>query len=828
MLRLKRASALPNSIFRLSSLFFPSRSTMSSNKFALQEADAYINYDTFLASNFDAGQYAHEVVEEAEKGDGTEITTALSTLQFNIESLTSQIQKQVSLNYDVLLSQIIGIKELDSVLLMIQKNIHTLKEALLRLSTKVRPPFEQIQQYTIQLRNLQATSDVLRRLHRFTILCKRLTSQYPVQADTVPDRDLAAAATTLYELGLIMDEADLDGIHLVQNDLTRIRQCRDAIEQEATRLFHQGVDSHSPSKMAASLQIFHNLKMMVPTVQTWVNALLKRLDDKITQTVDMQQLQKEIKSNPAASGPAVRRVNNEPTFGNQIPWANTFWVNMEELMNYMSDSYVKIYNVEKALELKKDSFTHITFLEEVTKSLDTSSLVSYFWHSMSTTFEKELKNASKGSSFLQNSLIGDYPKFLRMLHGFFSRVALHKGASILDYSNSPEYLIMLRSFDTFESGYLARSLSRMYEVVNGIFPSYGGLARTPPGRSDVANMMRTIEKELELTAFEPHLLQKVSRNVVKMVNMFCVKCEALVVTSVQTIYSPSPNMAITNYLNMNIELANVLYSLNQAVWKVIEDYSNDIIDIIRPGTEECQQLMSTIGDNVAESIRADATRILLRIHQEDFSGQLPGQDDMDENSSSQYTKELAKHVRYYHSQILSRFACGTEPKTWVKAIAQHILRVFVFQASLVRPLSEAGKLKLAGDMAEIEFIVSQLLAEYGMRIEEAGAVYKGLRSFRPLLFLDSAQLAAAHHAAGLPPLVQIHHLIVRSQTTSQPLSLPHTVYDLSRQEYMAWMDAQTTKEAVQLAFDALTRNIQDDTRESQEFRAIQAIVENLE
>lgn len=60
--------------------------------------------------------------------------------------------------------------------------------------------------------------------------------------------------------------------------------------------------------------------------------------------------------------------------------------------------------------------------------------------------------------------------------------------------NSPEYIIMLRSFSTFENGYLARSLTRMHETVNATFPSYGGLSRTPPGKSNVLTITRIIEK----------------------------------------------------------------------------------------------------------------------------------------------------------------------------------------------------------------------------------------------------------------------------------------------------------------------------------------------
>lgn len=38
------------------------------------------------------------------------------------------------------------------------------------------------------------------------------------------------------------------------------------------------------------------------------------------------------------------------------------------------------------------------------------------------------------SVFLQNTLVGEYPKLLRYLHTFFSRVAIHDGTALSEYS----------------------------------------------------------------------------------------------------------------------------------------------------------------------------------------------------------------------------------------------------------------------------------------------------------------------------------------------------------------------------------------------------------
>lgn len=76
-------------------------------------------------------------------------------------------------------------------------------------------------------------------------------------------------------------------------------------------------------------------------------------------------------------------------------------------------------------------------------------------------------------------------------------------------------------------------------------------------------------------------------------------------------------------------------------------------------------------------------------------------------------------------------------------IARHALRHFVLHASLIRPLGEAGKLKLTSDMTELEFATSQLLlsatsgvaapgvaAPAALTLADCGEDFKALRSFR--------------------------------------------------------------------------------------------------
>ncbi|CAO3693108.1 unnamed protein product [Rhizopus stolonifer] len=720
--------------------------------------------------------------------------------------LNKQIQEQVTSNYEILLKQLVGMKDIEKVLDVIQLDINSLNDSLQNIALKVRYPYQQLSHYSRQFENLQTTCDLLRKLYRFTILKRRLETQLEStsSADHIP-----TAALILHELETVIRECDFDGIDIVTLALPGIQKSREHIEQEADELLKEGIEHQNQAKMAAGLQVFYNMKEMGQRLQSLVQDMLDNLIQEIRQVVDIQSLQKTTGGN---------------TSRNTSQWTRLLWERMETLMKSMGNQCIKIYSLEKVLEIKKDSLTQVSFLEEVSKTLDASSLVSYFWQVLSANFEKELKHAVRASTFIHTIFVGDYPKLLKLLHDFFSRLALNNGTPLSDYSQTPEYVIMLRSFHVFQAGFITKSRQKMFDAVNTAFPAYGALTRSPPTRSNAINMTRVIGHELEVASVEPHLAQEVARNAIKALNSFCAKCENLLPSNEQPIYTNGSSAMVTSYLNINIETANILYYMHQSLWKILEEYPEKITEIMKQEVEGCHILMQKIGTNLVELIKKDSEQVLLKMHQESFSGQLRRNFEPNDEKSN-YMKELANHVRYYHAQILQHFSCGAEPKIWTKSIGQHILQVFIFQASLIRPLSEAGKLKLAGDMAELEFTISQFVSEYGTKMEQLGAAYKALRTFRPLLFLDSAQLTAAHHTSDLSKLILIHHLIVRSQSINKGLPLPNTVYDLSRHEYMKWMDGQSEKEAVQLALDAITKGNKLKSGELQEIPEFKLIME---
>lgn len=82
--------------------------------------------------------------------------------------------------------------------------------------------------------------------------------------------------------------------------------------------------------------------------------------------------------------------------------------------------------------------------------------------------------------------------------------------------------------------------------------------------------------------------------------------------------------------------------------------------------------------------------------------------------------------------------CGDDGRTL--DLVRHILRTFVFHASIVTPLGESGKLKLTSDMTELEFSLETFLLAAGgtdrrsaVKLSEVGEDYLCLRALRWVL-----------------------------------------------------------------------------------------------
>lgn len=198
-------------------------------------------------------------------------------------------------------------------------------------------------------------------------------------------------------------------------------------------------------------------------------------------------------------------------------------------------------------------------------------------------------------------------------------------------------------------------------------------------------------------------------------------------------------------------------------------------------------------DSVTSLFQAMLDRLescILQIHEQNF-GTL-GMDAAMDNNSSSYMEELQKCILHFRSEFLLRLMPSTNTATsgaetictrLVRNMASRVLIFFIRHASLVRPLSESGKLRMARDMAELELAVGQNL----FPVEQLGAPYRALRAFRPLIFLETSQLATSPLLQDLPLSVILHHLYSRGP---DELQSPLQRNKLTPLQYSLWLDSQ--------------------------------------
>lgn len=180
---------------------------------------------------------------------------------------------------------------------------------------------------------------------------------------------------------------------------------------------------------------------------------------------------------------------------------------------------------------------------------------------------------------------------------------------------------------------------------------------------------------------------------------------------------------------------------------------------------------------------------ILQIHNQNFSP--IGSDSAMDNNSSPYMEELQRHISHFRKEFLSKLlpssakviSIGTETicTRLVRSMASRVLILFIRHASLVRPLSESGKLRMARDMAELELAVGQNL----FPVEQLGAPYRALRALRPIIFLETSQLGASPLLQDLPPSIILHHLYSRGP---DELQSPMQRNKLTPKQYSLWLD----------------------------------------
>ncbi|KAF8972928.1 Golgi transport complex subunit 5-domain-containing protein [Flammula alnicola] len=774
-----------------------------------------------------------------------DISVAISKLTFGIDDVSKQIRNLVTAHHEDLLTQASNANALSGALVSVRAGLSDLDTSVDRLRVKINVPYETLQTLVTRLQRFHQASDVLRRTSRFVILARRLQVQMnEIQGIKGPDqssadelatatlvhgkdiedekeRAIAKAALSIAELGALLNAPEtqeenelnspqsenysipLRSVTVVASHEAFIEDARSVITTEMENMVLSGLSTLNQTLLASSLQTAYNLGVLPTLVQSLLFDLSQAVEDRIRSTFDLNKISKDAsaKESTTTNTPSTpqmyrSRVRTEPTNVTAPQWSAALWSRLEVMFQEMADCCIKVYALEKVLKMKKDASTHVVFLEEAMKVLENNPSAT-FWMSLSRALQKHFQDSSKGSSFLQQTISTGYPRLLRLFHDFFGKIAVHTDTVYSVTYQSPETILLLRSLSSVEAQYLSRSSNKINEAVGQAF---SGGTRIPPGASEGINVARIVVNELDAARFDPLLVRAVAKNTALCLDNVLGRLENLI--SRDRVATSLSGASATPQQISNANLANFLYQAWTRLVTLSEEYTPNVFGILQPSIQNMYQVFERIIDPLTTAIRRELSAIIAKLHRIDFSKSVDPNAGM--GGSSLYIKELTEKLSFIKSEIMSGYNLGSHQRTWVTSIVKYVIRTFILHISIASPLGESGKLQMASDMTGLEFALNAFIVDNtqnkrGGNLELIGDEYRALRAMRPLFFLENKELASRSHTAGLPPLIVLHHILVRS-----PIPLPHKLHGWQEAEYVRWVDEHSEEESWTLVEGGLT------------------------
>ncbi|KAM6549789.1 hypothetical protein CsatB_021465 [Cannabis sativa] len=758
----------------------PNPTTTSSSLTAASPLDSFASdpiFSAFLSSDFSSTSFS-----SAALSSGSPASTA-EKLHQAIRLLESQLRSEVLSRHGELLSQLSSLQHADHTLATVRSAVSSLQASLRRVRSELSDPLKSIQTQTIQLSNIHRSTELLQHSIRALRLSKKLRDLISVSAADPDKLDLAKAAQLHCEILTLYNEYDLVGIDVVDEELKWVRETGDKLRSEAMKLLNRGMEGLNQAEVGTGLQVFYNLGELRATVEQLIEKYKGIGLKSVSTALDMKAI--TASTGGGGYGPGGIRGSGMPQIGGGGKAREALWQRMAGCMEQLHSVLVAVWHLQRVLSKKRDPFTHVLLLDEVNQEGDTM-LTDRVWEAIVKAFANQMKSAFTASSFVKEIFTMGYPKLFLMIENLLERISRDTDVKgVLPAISLEGKDKMIAAVDIFQTAFLTLCLSRLSDLVNSIFPvtSRGSV----PSKEQISRIISRIQEEIEAVQLDARLTLLVLREIGKVLQLLAQRAEYQISTGPEARQVDDP---ATSAQLKNFALCQHLQEIHARVSTMIAGLPAIAVEVLSPALGAIYEVAC---DSVTSLFQAMVDRLescILQIHEQNFG--MLGLDAAMDNNASSYMDELQKCILHFRSEFLFRLLppknaanIGVENicTRLVRSMASRVLIFFIRHASLIRPLSESGKLRMARDMAELELAVGQNL----FPVEQLGAPYRALRAFRPLIFLETSQLASSPLLQDLPPSIILHHLYTRGP---EELQSPLQRNRLTPQQYSLWLDSQ--------------------------------------
>ncbi|CDR88464.1 uncharacterized protein SPSC_04291 [Sporisorium scitamineum] len=653
----------------------------------------------------------------------------------------------------------------------------------------------------------------------------------------VHGRDLSRVALLIVELTSLLDaerllqqqgETSLLDLKLIQDLMPTIESARKTIIDYMEDMIVRGLRDLSSLMLGSSLQTAFNLRMLPTLVQDLLNDLTEVVKERTAAAFDIDSLAQQLKlplpsDAPAPTSYSTYRSGRRGNAGSghddeykqqqqQQVWSDSVWKKLESLVVVeMGAVCSKVYLLEKVLKLKSDAESGVNFLDAALEVLGDKPSYT-FWLTFAQSLQQQVATACGRSSWLAQLLSvgvksgsGDgYPKLIRLFQEFFAKISVYTDVQYTATHQSPETVILLKSLGTLEKAYVDKNTGRIAEVLSQAVSSpVGGARRAMVGQEEAEAVVRSITNVLDTTRFDPLLSRAVVGRCTGLLDQFAARIDG---AAAKDWALGGDNGAVTQGQIWNAGLVRFAYTLSQGLVSLAADHEGSIqastpsAAVAARTTNNASTQLNTAAQTITSSTRTSLLHPLLthvystlattmnKMHVQlafthDTRGKAERGVSIDSTSgASAYASSICDTVWQLGDRLLPLYP--VEVRTAIAGlVASRVVELFCLHASIVSlPRVEAEvdriKLRMATDMTEFEFALSQLCGDRaGLSVASAwiadnstGLIgtqwMKTTKVFRRLVFLSLAEVEQEVQKGQLELSVQLVVLHLVSRTSA--------------------------------------------------------------
>ncbi|DBA86122.1 hypothetical protein WJX77_008098 [Trebouxia sp. C0004] len=741
-------------------------------------------YTPFLQDSFDATEFASNALA----GSHTTAQAQTRMLQDRIQGLQLSLREEVLHRRPEVLQQAAQLRDSETAMQGINLAVETVQSALQRAKALIMEPYSQLQLEAQQLRNLHSTVEMLRHVIQRLKLVAKLKQQIDTKSGGY--QDLAKSAKLLADIDTIGSEADLAGIDVIEADSEFLHSTWQDVQGQAEVALQRGIETLSQAEVGSALQVYFNLGLLRKAVSDLLDHHTRQFGSSIKDILDPKKL------SVGAGSPASTPEGSRPGHGHATTkWQEHLWQKLGVLMERLRVSIVAVWHMQRVLAKKRDPLTHVLFIDEC---LDEKSPMpsEHLWTSLTTLLMEGLAVAAapvKGG-FIREALTTQYPRLAALLEEIFRRVVHDTDVKgVMPAVTAEQQAELIDTAAPFQNAYLGASLTRMSDAVTAAFP---GTSRTLTSSAELQKCIARMHDEVRVVADSPRLSALTAKTVGKALQLMAEKAEYMTFAGPEMRQVGGPS---SSGQQRNMRLCSQLQEVHRSLLTLLPRLQPPAAAALMAPLQAVQAVAIEAVMPIFKAMVEAAEEIILRLHIEGFAD--GGQQGM--TQASAYMQALITHLTHCRAEYLSQFHPAPSPQvpSFVSALTERmacrVLVFFVRHASLVRPLSNEGKLRLAKDMGELEAGVGQSVYP----LDHLGLPFNMLRAFRRLLFLDTAEVMGSPLVRELPAIVVLHHLYSRAPAELQS---PHVRQSFTPAQYSLWLDQHSMSEALKFIKGALS------------------------